>query len=80
MLQRDHVNTSSYLNKDFVRSQARLLKAGKFDEVFASDIANVREVAKNAGDPTRYDEAIKEMIKYKERLDKHGITPGKTGR
>lgn len=37
------------------------------------EIKDIRDIAKEAGDPKRYNEAIPEMLEYFRCLEKHGL-------
>jgi hypothetical protein len=50
-----------------------LIEAGQWDEAIRLDIADVKAIAEAGGDPTKYDERIKEMLEYFECLKKHGF-------
>ena len=74
----DHKETlsfGSFKAAELYRDQQReLIKAGKLKTAFANDAADVRRVAAEAGDPTRYDEAIKEAQAYAECLQQSNFT------
>ena len=74
----DHHQTASWGNsKDAVAYRARqteLIRNGKFTEAFANDVQDARRIAAEAGDPKRYDQAIKEALAYLDCLSKHNLT------
>ena len=57
-----------------------LIDQGRWRDALAKDIRDARSVARAADDPTRYNEAIREMLAYNKCLEQHGIVPGKGGR
>ncbi len=61
--------------RDFQRMQTDLIKRGRYMEAFDNDAADVRRVARYAGDPGRYDEAIKEAQDYAECVEKNRVQP-----
>lgn len=74
----DHRATSSHGHQgaDGARYRAEieaLLKAGKWREAMAKEIDDLRRVAKEAGDPKKYNQAIKEMLGYFKCMSKHGL-------
>ncbi|WP_208990606.1 hypothetical protein [Agrobacterium tumefaciens] len=78
----DHRKTMSNGNKgaDGARwrsKQGDLIRDGKFKEALQMDIDDARRIAKEAGDPTRYDEAIKEAEEYAACREKHGLNKPK---
>ena len=56
--------------------QAQQIREGNFDQAFEESADNVRAIAKSRGDPTKYDQAIKEAKAYKDCLKAHGLLPG----
>lgn len=82
MLQEDHVDTHTYGRGGLAgrEAQRKLLEGGNFDQAFELDVDDIKQIAKDRGDPQRYDEAIKEARAYKDCLKKHGITPGSGGK
>ncbi len=78
----DHRKTMSNGNKgaDGARwraKQGELIRDGKYKEALQMDIDDARRIAKEAGDPTRYDEAIKEAEEYAACREKHGLNKPK---
>ena len=74
----DHTDTADYGGRGTALRdrQAQQIQEGKFDQAFEESAANVRAIAKGRGDPTRYDQAIKEAKAYKDCLKKNGLLPG----
>ena len=74
----DHEKTLSWGSSAEARiyreQQEKLIEDGKFDKAFANDAADVSRVAVRAGDPTRYDEAIREAQTYADCLQQHKLT------
>ena len=74
----DHKETlsfGSFKAAELYRDQQReLIKAGKLKTAFANDAGDVRRVAAQAGDPTRYSEAIKEAQAYADCLQQNNFT------
>ncbi len=72
----DHRNTSSYgrrVHGPRYAPQRQALASGRTMEAIFYDVADIRNVAREAGDPTRYDAAISQMLGYAECLHAHGI-------
>ena len=73
----DHKETLSFGNYKaaqlYREQQQKLIEKGSFKEAFANDAADVRRVAAEAGDPTRYDEAIREAQAYADCLQQHKL-------
>jgi hypothetical protein len=72
----DHAKTMSNGNKglkgiEFRRQQRDLINNGKFEEALKREIDDVKRIARESGDPKKYDEAIEEMKKYAECRQKH---------
>lgn len=85
MLPRDHWLTGSNgrkgLEAELFRDELQdLIDQGRWRDALAKDIRDARSVARAADDPTRYNEAIREMLAYNKCLEQHGIVPGKGGR
>ncbi len=80
MLQSDHRATSSYGNRpaaqQYRAQQADLIRQGKYGEAFTNDAADVRRVASEAGEPSRYDQAIKEAQAYADCVAEHHAPRG----
>jgi hypothetical protein len=70
----DHQETISYGSGPKARKyrldQAQLIKDGKLLDAVNMDIEDVKKIAADAGDPHRYDQAIKEMKAYADCLQK----------
>ena len=75
----DHkVTSSNGSSRDAVQYRQlieRLLKDGKWRDAMAMEIKDVRDIAKEAGDPKKYNEAMQEMLEYFKCLEKHGLLP-----
>jgi hypothetical protein len=75
----DHAKTSSNGSSlDAVKYRQlieKLLKDGKWREAMAIEIKDIRDVAKAAKDPRRYNEAAQEMLEYFKCLEKNGLLP-----
>ena len=74
----DHAGTSSHGHQgaDGARYRAELskmLEDGKWRDAMAMEIRDIRRVATEAGDPKKYNQAIKEMLAYFKCLEKHGL-------
>lgn len=74
----DHRSTSSHGHQgaDGARYRAEieaLLKDGKWREAMAKEIQDLRRVAREAGDPKKYNQAMKEMLEYFKCMSKHGL-------
>ena len=73
MEQELHELTRTFKTKGIATKAA---DAGKsLPEVLKQDILDVRNIAKNAGNPTKYDEGIKKIINYYIEHDFKGKTP-----
>lgn len=57
--------------------QQDLINQGKYRDAAAMDYKDAREVARKAGDPKKYNEALRERSEYQKCLEKHGLLPGK---
>jgi hypothetical protein len=64
----DHQDTMSYgsssESRQYRESQAELLKKNRLLDAVDNEIEDAKRVALEAGDPHRYDQAIKEMRAY----------------
>ncbi|HEU4772842.1 MAG TPA: hypothetical protein VFS68_11865 [Candidatus Udaeobacter sp.] len=64
----DHAETSSYKNSAAARQYrdklATMIGTGNYRDAMATEILDVRRVARAAGDPTRYNTAMQEMLAY----------------
>jgi len=64
----DHRETSSWGSsleaQEYRASQADLLEQGRARDAMAREIRDVRRVAREAGDPRRYNQAMQEMLDY----------------
>lgn len=76
MLDVDHRLTSSYGSKVHgppYAPQRTALASGQTMQAIRMDIRNARNVAAAQGDPTRYDDAIDQMMRYALCLKENGI-------
>ncbi|MFC3969652.1 hypothetical protein ACFOVS_16185, partial [Rhizobium lemnae] len=76
MLDVDHRLTSSYGSKVHGTSyapQRAALASGQTMQAIRMDIRNARNIAAAQGDPTRYDDAIDQMMRYALCLKENGI-------
>lgn len=68
----DHKNTTSYGRKpgadDYREKLTTFIESGNYRGAMATEIQDVRRVARNAGDPTRYNEAMREMLTKGDRF------------
>lgn len=74
----DHRKTSSNGTQGLkgVRYRAKLdalLKDKKWREAMAMEIKDIRKIARKAGNPRKYNEAMLEMLEYFKCLEKHGL-------
>ena len=71
----DHQDTADYGGRGRAagNKQAQQIRDGNFDQAFDESAENVRDIARSKGDPTRYDQAIKEAQAYKDCLEEHGL-------
>ncbi len=62
----DHMATASWgpAGAAYRAEQAAALNEGRFLDVLARDIQDVRDVATRAGNPSKYDPQIQEMLNY----------------
>ncbi|TBN12838.1 hypothetical protein EYC79_11520 [Agrobacterium cavarae] len=78
----DHQKTMSNGNKGAAGARWRakqgdLIRDGKFKEALQMDIDDARRIAREAGNPTKYDEAIKEAEEYAACREKNGLNKPK---
>lgn len=57
--------------------QQKLIDAGRYRDATAMDYHDRRRLARQAGEPRRYNEAMLERSAYQRCLEKHGLLPGK---
>mgnify|MGYP000915968848 CR=1 FL=1 len=73
----DHTQTRSYgggtAADNYRLKQERLADAGKIEEAFAMDVADVMRIAAEGGDVSKYADAIAEAAAYLWCLKKHGL-------
>ena len=74
----DHQDTADhgFVGRSARDRQARQIRDGNFDQAFDESADDVRSIAKSRGDPSRYDQAIKEAKAYKDCLKANGLLPG----
>lgn len=69
-----HKQTLSYGSKEDARqyheNQRQLVQSGKFEEAMQNDIEDLRRIATENGDPTKYECQIKQVIEYANTLDR----------
>lgn len=65
--------------KQWRKEQQRLIDAGRYRDATAMDYRDTRRVARQTGDPRKYNEALMERSAYHRCLEKHGLLPGKKG-
>ena len=74
---KDHGKTSSNGQMpgsvDYREKIADLISAGKWREAMAEEIKDIRRVAREVGDPKKYNEAMQEMLEYFKCLETHGL-------
>lgn len=76
----DHDNTKSHGSKGlkgqaYRNKAAQNIKNGDFRKALADDVKDVRRIAREAGDPKKYNKALKETLEYQKCLEKHGLLP-----
>jgi hypothetical protein len=73
----DHAKTSSNGQMsgsiEYREVIADLIANGKWREAMAKEIQDVRRVARELGDPKKYNEAMLEMLEYYKCLEKHSL-------
>ena len=73
----DHKNTTSNgSGRDAVLYREKiegLIAQGKWRDAMAEEVKDIRRVAREAGNPKKYNEAIKEMLAYYKCLASHGL-------
>ena len=75
---KDHKKTTSNGNngaegrkyRDGIKDK---IAQGKWRDVMATEIKDARRVARKSGDPTKYNQAIKESLAYFKCLEKYGL-------
>ncbi|WP_198116526.1 hypothetical protein [Massilia rhizosphaerae] len=58
---------------EYRESLEELISQGKWREAMAIEVRDVRRIAKEAGDPRKYNEAILEMLEHYKCLEKHSL-------
>lgn len=73
----DHARTSSNGQMpgsiEYREIIADMIDAGKWKNAIVTEIKDVRRVAREAGEPKKYNQAMKEMVAYMKCLVKHGL-------
>lgn len=74
----DHANTSSNGrwgndSKEYRKMIQGMLEKSEWRKALATEILDVRRVAREANDPKRYNEAVKEMLAYFKCLEANGL-------
>ena len=74
---KDHGKTSSNGQtpgyEDYIDSIGELIKQGRWRDALAKEVKDVRRVAREIGDPKKYNEALQEMLEYFKCLGKNGL-------
>ena len=74
---KDHAKTSSNGQMagsvEYREALEELISQGKWREAMAMEVRDLRRVAREAGDPKRYNEALLEMLEYYKCLEKHSL-------
>jgi hypothetical protein len=52
-----------------------LLKNGEWRKAMAIELKDIRDIAKQSGEPRKYNEAMLEMLEYFKCLEKNGLLP-----
>ena len=75
MTPKDHGRTSSNGQMpgsvDYREAIAEMIEAGEWRNAMAREVRDVRRVARESGDPTKYNEAMLEMLEYFKCLEKN---------
>jgi hypothetical protein len=66
-------NGSGLENKQFRKMVEGLLNNREWRKALALEIRDVRKIAREAGDPRKYNEAMKEMLEYFKCLEANGL-------
>jgi hypothetical protein len=75
---KDHAKTSSNgrwgdLAEDYRSEIKDMIDKGEWRKALAKEINDVRKIARKAGDPKKYNEAMMEMLEYYKCLGKNGL-------
>ena len=74
---KDHARTSSNGQMagsiEYREALESLISQGKWREAMAIEVRDVRRIAREAGDPTKYNEALLEMLEYYKCLEKNSL-------
>ena len=76
----DHRMTSSHGHQGadgaaYRAELAQLIAEGRWRDAMAKEVRDIRAIAREQGDPRKYNEAIKEMLEYFKCLEKHNGLP-----
>jgi len=71
---------SSLEAQEWRKAQQELINSGRYRDALAMDIRDVRRIAEEGGDITKYNEATRELLAYYKCLRDHGWLPGKKSR
>lgn len=76
---KDHKGTSSNGQRagsaEYRDTIQEMIDSGDWRKAMAIEIKDARRVAKEAGEPQKYNEAINEMLVYFNCLEKHNLLP-----
>lgn len=79
----DHARTSSNGQMpgsvEYRELIADLISEGRWRDAMATEVWDVRRVAKEVEDPRRYNEAMQEMLEYFKCLERNGLLGGNNG-
>lgn len=74
---KEHAKTSSNGQMagsvEYREALEELISQGKWREAMAMEVRDLRRVAREAGDPKKYNEALLEMLEYYKCLEKHSL-------
>ncbi|WP_246658409.1 DUF4150 domain-containing protein, partial [Rhizobium sp. FKY42] len=78
----DHRETKSHGwqgsdGEQYRADQKSLMETGRYRDAQAMDFRDARRIAREAGDTTKYNEAMLETAAYRKCLEHHGLLPGK---
>jgi CRISPR/Cas system Type II protein with McrA/HNH and RuvC-like nuclease domain len=60
-------------NIEYREMLENLINQKEWRKAMAIEMRDVRRIAREAGDPRRYNEALKEMLEYFKCLEKNGL-------
>lgn len=80
MTQIDHAETMSHGTngidgKNYRAKVQALINQGKWRDAMAMEIRDIRQLARESGDPKKYNQAVKEMLAYFKCLERHKLLP-----